>query len=663
MTNNEQRDTCLKLLHQLKAQNKAFSKFEELADTLQDYVSSKGLEDEDMDLLANIIINTDLSATKMITLIKCLIPKYKVPENTFKMITTWHLSSVNQLPITVSVLVIQWIIGLWDYHLIDKKIINIYYNVFFYVMLKKEKLEKQIARLIYVLTKPEDVTRRDVCRLLALNQKYSKPRTHISVLLSLFKSYKPELVPEKINSVNIESVWKPIPEVLRLMLQSVKIRLEVQETHDVNELNEKCFKWNTVEFKKGKKNVTPLMPSVGYFQIGSSIFKEKDSTSIFDISSTEELGKSHLSVELPCNAISLLTNTAGYHLLTFADFQYQSRFSYNLYNTLVRALMLENEKFSVEEINKLLDMTIEFSRYMQQGVLVVNRFLNEYLYFNTGEYQSKLLMLLQWMTPISSSDLHRKILVHIQEMFYESEIDKKCEIIKTLKMLITNLFVTQGFEECYHTAPAPFLGQTQVDSLEDIIPTLTKVSEDLIISGLNIHSYNTLLLAESLSFYEQVCSLEEWNNEVSVTLAPSAVIYGGFITQHCAILSRTCRLLLRYRNMIANLQNSKLRNIIRRKVYTIFVYAQEIVDVLWYDELAKKRNNGYLLYNVPDIVIKDLNSCDANSLLNVNNHYSFLPYKWILNKSGLNINTKMDAIRVALHYYPSVKEFISTFQT
>lgn len=41
--------------------------------------------------------------------------------------------------------------------------------------------------------------------------------------------------------------------------------------------------------------------------------------------SIDELGKYHQNVELPCNAISLLANMAGYHLLTYADFQYQSK--------------------------------------------------------------------------------------------------------------------------------------------------------------------------------------------------------------------------------------------------------------------------------------------------------------------------------------------------
>ena len=62
----------------------------------------------------------------------------------------------------------------------------------------------------------------------------------------MFKSYKPELVPEKIQSINTESVWKPIPEVLRLMLQDAKNRLEIRQTQD---LHPECFNWNIFEVR------------------------------------------------------------------------------------------------------------------------------------------------------------------------------------------------------------------------------------------------------------------------------------------------------------------------------------------------------------------------------------------------------------------------------
>ena len=59
-------------------------------------------------------------------------------------------------------------------------------------------------------------------------------------------------------------------------------------------------------------------------------------------------------------SLILPANTAGHHLLTFANSHYQSRFPYNLYNTLIKALILGNEKIPLEEINNLLDMTAEF---------------------------------------------------------------------------------------------------------------------------------------------------------------------------------------------------------------------------------------------------------------------------------------------------------------
>ena len=129
-------------------------------------------------------------------------------------------------------------------------------------MLKKERLDKYIARLIYVLTKPDNVTHRDVSRLWALHQKYAKLQKHIIVLLSLLKSCKPELVPEKIQSVNVESAWTPVPEALQIMLQAARARLEGQDIHS------KSFDWNAFKLMQREKPMAPLIPSVGYFHRG-----------------------------------------------------------------------------------------------------------------------------------------------------------------------------------------------------------------------------------------------------------------------------------------------------------------------------------------------------------------------------------------------------------
>ncbi|XP_070516932.1 centromere protein I isoform X2 [Cardiocondyla obscurior] len=587
--------------------------------------------------------------------VKYLVPRYKLSEKMAKTVITWCLSSINNLPITLSIIMIQWITGVWDYELVDRKVINTYYDIFFRIMLKKQKLERYIARLIYMLTKPEDVSRRDVMRLLTLQKNYMKPPTHIIALLSLFKSYKPELVPEKIQSVNVESVWKPIPEFLRLALEDARDRAELlQSRQDARTY----FDWNIMQNLKKKKKV--LLPSVGYFHIGSSIFKDKCAKSIFDISSIEELGKYHQNIELPCNAVSLLTNMIGYHLLTYADFSYQSRFSYNLYNTLTRAFILENEKFSEEEMDKILTMTIEFSRYMQEGILVIKLFFDEYLYYNSGEHLPKLLGLLQWMTSVSVTELRENILIHLENIFYESNLNMKCEIIKSVQKLITNLFVRQGLEEQGQYASS-FLRQGPLEDLTEIIPVLTTTLENFIVCGLNIHNYNIILLSEILAFYEQICILESHSYISSWTLPPPAVIYGAFITKSCAILSRVCGLLLRYRKMSSRLRQIMPSDIYQEKIRTISIYANDIHKALWYDEPFSDRNNGELLKNVPKKLIKDLGDCELDTLLNISNHYAVLSYRCVINKTGLNVNTKERAKALALHYYPAVNEFLAAF--
>ncbi|KYM93161.1 Centromere protein I [Atta colombica] len=494
-----------------------FIEFDICLTTLQDEAASRGLDDDILKQLLNVIIHKDLGAIKRVSLIKCLIPKYKLSEEIVKTMITWCLSSLNDLPFTVGAC--------------------------------------YIARLIYVLTKPEDVSRRDVTRLLTFQKSYSKSPTYIIALLSLFKSYKPELVPEKIKSVNIESVWKPIPEVIRLALEDARDRAEIQQSCQ----SIQPFKWNVMQNLQVKKKTKALLPSIGYFHMGSSIFKDKDAKSIFDINSIEELGKYHQNIELPCNAVSLLANMIGYHLLTYADFQYQSRFSYNLYNTLTRAFILENGKFSKEEMDKFLTMTIEFSRYMQEGILIIKLFFDEYLYYNSGEHLPKLLDLLQWMTSISVTELRENILIH---------------------------FVRQELEEQDQYASS-FLQQGRLEDLAEIVPVITTILENLIVCGLNIHNYNVILLSECLAFYEEICTLESRSHVLSWTLPPSAVIYGAFITKSCAILSRICRLLLRYREMSPHLRQIMPSDIYEEKIRIISIYANDIYKALWCDEDAK----------------------------------------------------------------------------
>lgn len=59
----------------------------------------------------------------------------------------------------------------------------------------------------------------------------------------MFKSYKPELVPEKIPTINLGAIWLPIPRILEKGLENAEQRCQTENQNSI----EKPFKWNPLE--------------------------------------------------------------------------------------------------------------------------------------------------------------------------------------------------------------------------------------------------------------------------------------------------------------------------------------------------------------------------------------------------------------------------------
>ncbi|XP_034936945.1 uncharacterized protein [Chelonus insularis] len=653
MNEEKNKQLCLTFFQKYTGKNKQAG-FDESLSLLRDVAIKKGLETSDMKIIIKTITEKELRAGLCVPLIQCLIPKNKVSDTALETVIIYWFSKCDDLPVTVSTTILQWFCGLWEHQLADRQMINTYYDCFFMNMLKKEKLQSPISRLIYLMTKPDDVTRRQVLRLLKLQEQYSKPPKHISALLSLFKSYKPEIVPEQIPSLNIESVWKPIPEILRLGFEDAKSRGTGSEVKALE-----YFDWNAIKTKDGPKSY-PLLPSIRYFQMGSSIERNKDAKFLFDLNNIDDIGKNHFNTELPSNATSLLANMAGYHFLTFSTFEYQCRFSYNLYNTLRRAFIIESNRFSHNQKVQLLDLTTEFCRYMQQGIPVVVRFLQEYLLYETGAFRDKLLLLMEWSTLISVIDL-QDMSSYLETIFLESSLKEKCKLINSLGKLAINMYVNQRFDRERPLKPSPFLGQEPISELTDIIPMILKIADYLITKGLNIHQNHCLFLSEALKFYETINKLAKYCIPPMLIIAPPAVIYGGFLSKSASILSRVCGLLLDYKNIHNHLEELNLRKNYIPEIKSLQIYAQDIGDALWNDQISIGRSKSYLFSSLTSRMIENMPE-KKNLLLNINNHIAILSYKCILNDTGVDISTKDAALYLSNMYFPLVTEFISSFQ-
>ncbi|XP_043463621.1 uncharacterized protein LOC122499371 [Leptopilina heterotoma] len=658
MTTDDNRTSYVRYLHKVKDKGQVQPGFDEIITIIANEARVNGLENEDINLIADVLKNVHFSASKSSTLIKCMIPKYRISNNLLKNIVLWYINSLQNGQVSILILLLQWIIGALEYDVVDRTTVNVFYEIFFNHLLQKARLEVYLAQIIYELTEPEDVTRLHVTYLLNLQKNYKKPQKHLTALLSLFKSYKPELVPEKISAIGIGSVWKALPNEFLHGFADAKSRAALQETSQKTSQN---FKWCTTTGSGSGRRKESILPSVEYFNIGSRVFKEKSTTSIFDVCNVEALGKYQINVELPCNATSLLTNTAGYHLLMFADISYQNRFSYNLYITLRRAFLFEPEKYPKQELARLLDMTYEFLRYLQHGIPVVTRFLHDYfLYRMTTEHQSKLLALTQWI-PLSFTvdELEEYVLKHLRFMFFESSLQEKFEIIRTLRLMLLNICVNHYCGKSLKNSESPFLDQKCTINIKEMVSTITKFAQSLIFSGYNNYSNSSSFMSEALLFYEQMCVTENLFSMRTWTIAPTNIIYGSFLNRNCLILSRVCSLLINYRERSQYFSKKNLKENFPEEFNKLDLHAYDLINALWEGKsFSNRQQGGKFLKSLSDRVIEKLSINVFDEMLCLNHHYATFPYKITFSVSGLEIESREDLFKVAVHFFPEISEFL-----
>lgn len=182
-----------------------------------------------------------------------------------------------------------------------------------------------------------------------------------SLRFRLFKTYRPELVPQKIDTINIQSIWKPLPMSLEEGLKATKHRTEfrfeggtLQNWHEdvTNQLSciyfDNLLNWQDTEdvgtfqvLGSQKTKMEPLIPPLVYFQIHSEIFEERNKK-LKDLDRFEDLAKFHAQLTLPKRPISLLNNAIGFHVLTYSDIDYQRQLIFGLFNRLQKGISSSN---------------------------------------------------------------------------------------------------------------------------------------------------------------------------------------------------------------------------------------------------------------------------------------------------------------------------------
>ncbi|XP_075224651.1 centromere protein I-like isoform X2 [Lycorma delicatula] len=331
-------EDCLYILRAYRnaAEIKAINNFKKTLSIIAVHHAKNGLNDEQLELLTSFIFSENLKIGTINLLIQCMVPKHVVSEKIITKIVLYVLSSYQNIRPAITVLLLKWLIGILEYELCEITAVDDFYRLFFY-MLGHENLEihKYVTRILFMLTKPEDVTEEKVMLISQCEFKYGKKK-YTQALLSLFKCYQPECVPESVPVMKVFDIPQYLPSKIMetALLNSHKRNIEGSN-------NAVSFKNRTPHiklFEAGK-----MKPNYSKSILPQPVYKNDTDNKrrATDIKNIIEIEECMYNVQLPSNVLSLLGSESGLHLLTFGDESLQFRFLFKLNDTFNKEL---NEK-------------------------------------------------------------------------------------------------------------------------------------------------------------------------------------------------------------------------------------------------------------------------------------------------------------------------------
>ncbi|KAL8624506.1 hypothetical protein ACOMHN_053049 [Nucella lapillus] len=345
-------------------------------------------------------------------LIRCLIPKTKVPQEAVMKAISWM--STNKPAVAIQTMLIRWILVVYDYiDTYDK--LHCLYGILF-LFLDSQVMLPHVCHLLYLLTRKEDVKLFRVRKLLSLIQGRAGAQSCLFGLLTIYKLYYPNLVSFALPASNktffgsYDRKWK-------------------------SEVREKTEKWAaeaasadkaaTLTQSFGASSSSQLSASRSRQLAGRRPPRKKRRLDIpvshaasADTERPEKVEAYSLSVdakrvpfvridsfinllqhadkiEFPSQIVACLKDPLLQHLMAYAaDRVVTARFSFWLQHALTEEF-LNHTPQSTEENENLLRLLVNLTDFLQEGIPVVDNFLAAFLHtWNGADYAPLIFRLL-----------------------------------------------------------------------------------------------------------------------------------------------------------------------------------------------------------------------------------------------------------------------------
>ncbi|XP_045457534.1 centromere protein I-like [Melitaea cinxia] len=612
----------------IKSLKKGFDKdlFQSKIEELGYIVDTAGLSNDDFNALFKLWLNLSIPITKWFSLGTTIVPQEMVTQSTVEYALRWILGNYyDQSNFSRIGFLLDWMTAAMDCDSVDMKALDIGYELF-YSMLTFETLAVHAMKLVYTLTKPNDVTRRRVLELMDYAKKREAKKNmyrQIQVLLGLFKSYKPEYVPEDVPSISIHTAFRKINVTLLTRFKNVQNRrnsmsTETQRLFWINPLNSVISR---------NKKADPLIPNMEFANIGSKQYDNEAQKNYLDFSDPVSLlqySSAH-TMRRPARLRALLVNTTGLALLAAAPQSQHAFLSHDIHH-LLASCFLETSPHSYYEKQDLLKRLAIFQSTLMQGLPVVTRFLAQFLpFWNEKDFGAEILQLVEWVN-VESIDHINVILDTLTKIYHRAQPMEQCSILKSITSMYNNLVYSS-------TRPRHYFLSVQ--------PTETMYSELLTLVSLRISSLCNKGLQTSPEDVRSVWSVTQAGVRSAragvrgkTRAVPPAVLSLALplLTPSAASLDRLAQLIVLYKEIFSAIKakNGHKDQAYIEQMQILKAFTSDFVSC-FYEEFLSGRKKGIIFSRLHPQLVSKLSDLipEVDTKLSIRNHLAFAPYTYV----------------------------------
>ncbi|CAG9784185.1 unnamed protein product [Diatraea saccharalis] len=626
------------IIDYIKSLKKGFDKdlFQSKVDELAYAVDTTGLDYDDFHTLFKVWLNLSIPINKWISLGTCMVPPEKVEEKTVEYSFRWILANYeDQTSFSRICFLLDWLTAAMDCDCIDRTSLDSGYEIF-YVMLSFEVLTAHAMKLVYTLTKPRDVTRRRVLELFDYAKKReAKKKLHsqLLVLLGLFKSYKPECVPENVPAISVHTAFKKINAALVARFK------RIQESRNRSSKDRHHLMWiNPVNSERTNKKLPPLVPNMEFLNIGSKQYAEKESMKTYlDFSDPVSLLQYslHHTMSRPTRLRALLCNESGLTLLAVASDVEHTLLSHDLHH-LLTSCFLDGSPHSYIEKQDLLHRLVLLQRTLMQGLPIITRFLAQFLpHWNEKDYFCEILELVEWIH-VDSPDQIQCIMQPLIQIYHRSEPLEQCAILQSLTKMYTNLVYSSKRTRRY------FMSMKSVDvDYTVLLHTIATNISEMCNTALQINPEDMRVAFSGASSAERMSGAEV-RCGARIGAVPRLLPLAGWLLAPAACLvDKAAALMITYKRIFTNLKatNRMEKDEVHMEQINILKnYTCDLISCLYGEEALRNRKNGLVFEKLHPQLVGKLYSImpDIDSKLSIRNHIAFAPYTY------MNLEDNMD---------------------